>query len=160
MKIKNVAAKVAVIAAVLLGLLQGRASAASNPIPGIDIIVRKNPGSVSLTATSDKSGHFAFANLKAGKYKLSVNVPRTTAAITCIISSYSTSGDEESTDTVRVTPGRPASVEIKIPKDGGKITGTVVRADAPTKSGATPGQRTSKGAADPNHAMDAESTTR
>ena len=54
MKITFAAAKVAVIAAVLLGLMEGRASASSEPIPGIDIIVRKNPGSVAVHATTDK----------------------------------------------------------------------------------------------------------
>ena len=134
MKITHAAAKVAVIAAVLLGLMEGRASAASDPIPGIDIIVRKHPdsGGSVMHATTDKSGKFAFDNLKAGTYELSVNVPQTKSSINTSRSnikhtlSTTASGVEVS---VALGTGQPAPVEIKITKDGGKITGIVVDGD-------------------------------
>ena len=189
MKIKNAAAKVAVIAAVLLGLMVGRASATHEPIPGIDIIVRKTPGGLAMHATTDKSGKFAFNNLGVGTYELSVNVPQTKASINTSrgnikhTSRIAENGVEVCNVSVTLGTGRPEPVTIEIRKDGGKITGTVVRADAATKSGARaqvlengvsvasyrdaatksgarPAQGTSKKAADVNNAMDAVSTTR
>ena len=45
--------------------------------------MRKNPpGPLALHATTDKAGKFAFDNLKAGTYELSVNnVPQTKSSI-------------------------------------------------------------------------------
>ena len=129
MKITHAAAKVAVIAAVLLGLMEGRASAISDPIPGIDIIVRKTPGSVAVHATTDKSGKFAFDNLKAGTYELQVVVPQTKSSISTSRSnikhtlSTTASGVEVFNVSVTLGTGQPAPVEIKITKDGGKIAG-------------------------------------
>ena len=129
MKIKNAAAKVAVIAAVLLGLMEGRASAASDPIPGIDIIVRKTPGGLAMHATTDKSGKFAFDNLKAGTYELSVNVPQTKGSISTSRSNIkhtsriAENGVEVCNVSVTLGTGRPEPVKITITKDGGKITG-------------------------------------
>lgn len=45
------------------------AMAAINPIPGVDIIVKKNPGGhVIVTATSDRSGHFTARVTEPGEY--------------------------------------------------------------------------------------------
>ena len=165
MKTTLAAAKVAFIAAVLLGLMQGRASAAGTPIQGIPVGLDHDPGgSIAAKTTTGEDGKFVFANLKAGKYKLSVNVPQTKASISTSRSNIKHLPKEKGADVVEVSvtlgTGRPEPVEIKITKDGGKITGVVTRADAPTKSGATPAQRTSKGAADVNTSMDDVSTTR
>ena len=167
MKTTLAAAKVAFIAAVLLGLMQGRASAAGTPIQGIPVGLDHDPGgSIAAKTTTGEDGKFVFANLKAGKYKLSVNVPQTKASISTSRSNIkhtsriAENGVEVCNVSITLGTGRPEPVTIELTKDGGKITGMVVRADAPTKSGATPAQRTSKGAADPNHAMDIPSTTR
>ena len=132
MKIKNAAAKVAVIAAVLLGLMAGRASATHEPIPGIDIIVRKNPpGPLALHATTDKAGHFAFNNLGVGTYELEVVRRQMKASIstsrTNIKHTLSTtaSGGEVHSVLVELGTERPGTVKITINKDGGKITGDV-----------------------------------
>ena len=117
-----------------------------------------------------------------------MNVPQPKALISTSRSnikhtSRTVNGLEVYDVSVALGTGRPEPVTIEIRKDGGKITGTVVRADAATKSGARaqvlengvsvasyrdaatksgarPAQGTSKKAADVNNAMDAVSTTR
>ena len=61
---------------VLAALLTHRASSASainNPIPGVDIIVRKNPGGVVVKqVTTGKKGEYLIENLAPGSYTLDV----------------------------------------------------------------------------------------
>jgi hypothetical protein len=130
MKITHAAAKVAVIAAVLLGLLEGSASATNDPIPGVDIIVRKNPGGIVTHATTDKAGNFAFNNLAVGTYQLQVTVPQTKAISTSRSNIKKPgrtmeNGVEVFNVSVMAGTGQPAPVEIVINKPGGKIVGKV-----------------------------------
>ncbi len=47
-----------------------------DPIPGIDIIVKKNPGSQPIISTqTDVNGEFSFENLPNGDYKIWVDMP-------------------------------------------------------------------------------------
>ncbi len=59
-------------------LLPGTAVlASSNPIPGVDIIVKKNPGhDYPITVPTDKNGTYKFTGLAAGNYDLSVGGQR------------------------------------------------------------------------------------
>jgi hypothetical protein len=48
----------------------------NDPIPGIDIIIKKNPGSKPIISTqTDSNGDFSFANLPDGGYKIWVDMP-------------------------------------------------------------------------------------
>jgi hypothetical protein len=47
----------------------------TTPIPGIDIVVRKQPGGSAIKAVTDNKGGFTFRGLKAGDYTLNVIVP-------------------------------------------------------------------------------------
>lgn len=61
---------------VLVGLallLPGAAAlATSNPIPGVDIIVKKNPGGIAVSAPTGADGAYQFKGLAPGNYDLSV----------------------------------------------------------------------------------------
>jgi hypothetical protein len=138
MKIKFAAATgVAVIAVVIFGLLGSSASATNEPIPGVDIIVKKNPGGKAKKDTTGKDGKFVFANLEAGKYLLSVKMPQTKTVVNTSHSNIRHPGRsmENGVEVVNVsnTLGRdqPAPVEIEITKNGAKIIGTVTRAETP-----------------------------
>ena len=166
MKITHAAAKVAVIVTVLLGLLGGSAAAATNPIPGVDVVVRKKPGGKAMQAPSDSGGKFVFNNLPAGKYELSVTMPQTRAAVNTSRSNIKhpnlrvENGTQVADVAITLGTGQPEPVEIEITKDGGNITGTVARAEATTNSEAKPEQGTPKKAADVKPIMDDISTTR
>ncbi len=137
MKIKLATATVAIIAAVILGLLGGSAQAIDNPIPGVDIIVKKHPGGVAIHAMTDKDGKFVFTNLAAGTYQLSVKMPQTRALINISHSNIRHPGRsmENGVEVVNVSielgKEQPAPVEIEITKNGGTIKGMVTRAETP-----------------------------
>ena len=166
MKITHAAAKVAVIAAVLLGFSAGDAWAGTEPVPGVDVVVHSHPSKITKTATSDSGGKFVFNNLPAGKYELSVTMPQTRAAVNTSRSNIRhpnlrvVDGAEVADVAITLGTGQPEPVEIEITKDGGKITGTVARAEAATNSEAKPEQGTPKKAADLKPIMDGISTTR
>lgn len=134
MKIRLAAIGIAVIAAAIFGLLGGSASAINDPIPGVDIIVRKNPGGKAVQAKTDKNGKFVFANLGAGTYLLSVKMPQTKAISTSRSNikhpSRSMENGVEVVDvSIALGKDQPAPVEIAITKNGGQIIGTVTRAE-------------------------------
>lgn len=79
MKTTSTAVKFMAIAAVFIGLFASHAFAANTPIPGIDIVVRKQPGGSALKATTDKEGRATFSKLEPGSY--TVSIPDTSAAI-------------------------------------------------------------------------------
>jgi hypothetical protein len=147
MTIRLAAATVAVIATVILGLLGGSASIAqsiNNPIPGVDIIVKKIPGGNPKPATTGKDGKFVFANLGAGKYLLSVKMPQTKALINTTHSNIRhpgrsmENGVEVFNVSIELGREQPAPVEIEITKNGGKIIGTVTRAETPKSDNPLP----------------------
>lgn len=67
------------IASQLQGTLKGfslNKIGGDDPIPGIDIIIKKNPGSKPIISTqTDESGVFTFDNLPNGAYKIWVDMP-------------------------------------------------------------------------------------
>ena len=140
MNIKHTAATIAAIAAIFLGVFTDAAQAIDDPIPGVDIIVKKNPGGIAMHATTDKAGSFVFDNLGAGTYVLSVSAPQTKTAISTSRSnikhpSISVVGGVQ-VATVSVELGaQAASVEVEITAAKGKIIGTVSRAKVPEQGG-------------------------
>ena len=54
---------------------------AGAPLKGVDVKLGKNPGGgAAARTTTDANGHFAFANLPAGSYVLTLEVPGAAAA--------------------------------------------------------------------------------
>ena len=51
------------------------AIAAENPIPGIDIIVKKKPGGIIATVVSDERGRFSVVVPEPGRYTVSTSCP-------------------------------------------------------------------------------------
>lgn len=47
-------------------------SASSNPIPGVGIVVKRNPGSSTARTKTDKDGKFEVSKLEPGSYTLEV----------------------------------------------------------------------------------------
>ena len=144
MKITHAAAKVAVLAAVFLGLVEGGALATNEPIPGIDIIVKKNPGGIVTHATTDKAGKFSFNNLAVGTYELQVTVPQTKSTTNTSRSNIKKpgrtvqNGSEVFDVAVTAGTGQPAPVTIVIAKEGGKITGAVTGGGETKEPGVNP----------------------
>ena len=70
----------AALAALALSFSMTAAMAASDPIPGVDIIVRKNPGGLAVVvATTDAKGKFSARVAEPGNYALSTAChPKTT----------------------------------------------------------------------------------
>jgi hypothetical protein len=46
--------------------------ASSNPIPGVGIVIKRNPGSSTARTTTDKDGNFKFERLEPGTYTVEV----------------------------------------------------------------------------------------
>ena len=60
-----------IVTTLVLVLLTGSAFAVNNPIPGVDIIVRKNPGGIKAgSATTDDKGMYEIKNLEPGDYEV------------------------------------------------------------------------------------------
>lgn len=58
-----------------LGIAKGSGISASNPIPGIGVVVKKNPGSSARTIVTDGNGDFDLGTLDNGSYTLFVDIP-------------------------------------------------------------------------------------
>lgn len=43
---------------------------ANDPIPGVDIMIKRNPGGIAVQAKTDSAGHFTLSGLTPGKYTL------------------------------------------------------------------------------------------
>ena len=135
MKLTLTATRVALLAALLLGLFAGHASAAVDPIPGVDIIVRRKPGGNAMRVTPGKTGTFVFEHLAAGQYTLSVEPPPSqnkqiiNTSRSNIKHPITTVVGGVQVVTVTVQAGtQPASTDIDITAAQGKITGTVTSA--------------------------------
>ena len=138
MKLTLTATRVALLAALFLGLFAGHASAQGRqdyPIPGVDIIVRRKPGGKALHATPGQTGTFVFEHLAAGQYTLSVEPPpsqnktfiNTTRSNIKHPTTTVVGGVQVVTVTVQAGT-QPASTDIAITAAQGKITGTVTSA--------------------------------
>ena len=72
----------AALAALALSFSMTAAMAASDPIPGVDIIVRKNPGGLAVVvATTDAKGKFSARIAEPGNYTLSTACHPKTACL-------------------------------------------------------------------------------
>ena len=138
MKLTLTATRVALLAALFLGLFAGHASAQdrqTSPIPGVDIIVKKKPHGGAMHVTPGKTGTFVFEHLAAGQYTLSVEPPPSQNKISInttrsnIKHPITTVVGGVQVVTVTVQAGtQPASTDIDITAAQGKITGTVTSA--------------------------------
>ena len=122
--------KVALLAVFSLGLLAPGALASNEPIPGIDVVVKKKPSGTAIHVTTDKNGAFVFKNLPAGTYILSVNIPQQKAIINTSRSNKKHSnisvapGNGTHNVTIALEADEPApETEITIAQNGGKIIG-------------------------------------
>jgi hypothetical protein len=69
-------AALALIVGLALAFSGSAALAIGEPIPGIDIVVKKNPGGIPVTAPTETDGAYQFKGLAPGKYDLSVGGKR------------------------------------------------------------------------------------
>jgi hypothetical protein len=59
-----------------LGIAKGSGISASNPIPGVGVVIKRNPGSNSArTIVTDPNGDFNLGTLDDGSYTLFVDIP-------------------------------------------------------------------------------------
>ena len=64
----------AVVGIVLFGFgFANFAMAANNPIPGVDIIVRKSPGGIAIQVKTGADGTYKFTQLAPGTYDLIIS---------------------------------------------------------------------------------------
>ncbi|MHB1052345.1 MAG: carboxypeptidase-like regulatory domain-containing protein [Thiobacillus sp.] len=75
-KIRFSSATLALIVGLALLLPGAAALAIGTPIPGIDIVVKKNPGGIAVSAPTGSDGTYQLQGLAAGSYDLSVGGKR------------------------------------------------------------------------------------
>lgn len=99
----------------------------NNPIPGIDVVVKKQPGGSAIKAVTDNKGGFTFRGLKAGDYTLNVIVPAKMDMQGWYI------GLGIGYDNIPLGIGKGSSQPIKftVAKDGQAITGTLFSSSGP-----------------------------
>ena len=86
-----------------LALSSSAAMAAIDPIPGVDIIVRKRPGGIALKVKTGADGTYKFTGLASGNYDLiipgqpvksvTVSVSGVLSGIVTLINSVDTTND-------------------------------------------------------------------
>lgn len=108
--------------------------ATSDPIPGVDIIVKKNPGSIVQHVTTDDNGNFHLNKLPEGSYTLEVsNTAKLTGPVKFNIAIKSSKGFPKHLVSARILPtklpgsapvlGRTGGVLIiPIPKGGAQLS--------------------------------------
>jgi hypothetical protein len=147
MPLKLSSVRTTLVAALLLALSVTSASA-GRPVPGVDVIVKKNPGGLAVgTVTTDKDGKFEFAKLKPGKYLLDLDQPQTRDLVTTRSNikhrprpGVAQQGDPAGVEVVEIsiefTAGKGAKphapLEIEITGKSGTIKGIITR-DEPAK---------------------------
>jgi len=134
MKNSSTPFRIAAFAAAVTLLFAPAGLPQNNPIPGIDVVVRKQPGGSAIKATTDKEGRFVFAGLKEGTYVLSVSPPpakNPNTGRSNHLQAAVASGDGVVKVMVAFGPGKGGEepITVKVPKDGVKITGTVAACD-------------------------------
>ena len=63
----------AALACAVLAITAQSAMASNKPIPGIDVIVKKNPGGNAITATTDADGQIVLKGLEPGDYVIEID---------------------------------------------------------------------------------------
>jgi len=58
-----------------LGMAKGVGMMSSNPIPGVGVVIKRNPGSSARTLVTDPNGDFNVGTLEDGSYTLIVDIP-------------------------------------------------------------------------------------
>jgi len=58
-----------------LGIAKGSGISSSNPIPGVGVVIKRNPGSSARTIVTDPAGDFNLGTLDDGSYTLFVDIP-------------------------------------------------------------------------------------
>jgi len=116
------------------------AQATVKPVGGTEVGLERDPGNSIIHVNTDKDGVFTFANMKAGSYRLIVASPQREPGKAPVQTSRSnikhgvsrvTSGPDGVKVVVAFGPGEPGKekdepIVIVVPKDGTKVTGTVV----------------------------------
>ena len=124
-KIRSSAA-LAVAVGLALGFVGPSAMAQNNnnPIPGVDIIVRKNPGGIAVSAPTSKDGSYEFTGLEPGQYDLTVGGQRVEQAIT-VGAERGLTGmlkrNDDGTASITVGKGAPVVLRGQIASWGGGI---------------------------------------
>jgi hypothetical protein len=128
--------------AVALLLLSGSsASATSNPIPGVDIIVRKCPGGIIKKPTTGKDGKFVFDKAPAGKCTVELDLEKakavagTTKATIRVVKSMVKGVEVHEVIVIFDKNAKEEfkPVEIELGEKGGRITGTITH-EVPAKT--------------------------
>ena len=60
------------IAMAVVFLFTSEIFASSNPIPGVGVVIKRQPGSSQARTTTDKDGNFRFEGLEPGEYTITV----------------------------------------------------------------------------------------
>jgi hypothetical protein len=63
---------IAILVTLFLASHASNTLAASNPIPGVGVVIKRQPGSSSARTTTDKDGNFTFEGLEPGTYTIEV----------------------------------------------------------------------------------------
>ncbi len=112
---------------VLSACFASDALAATNPIPGVDVVVRK-PSGASLTTKSAKDGSFAFTVKEAGDYTISISWGDGAAAL-----ATARDWDRNSFTVTYTVPGTPpATIKVTENESARPVSFTVT-----SKTGAT-----------------------
>ncbi|NEW78569.1 MAG: carboxypeptidase regulatory-like domain-containing protein [Gelidibacter sp.] len=125
-----------VLSILLLFLIATQISFAGNPIPGIGIVVKRNPGGGQIKIITGSDGGFS-TQLQEGEYELSVSQVQLQSSVNGIIKSnypnssyrYNGSGIQiiiESSATSyksKAADGRTYSIVITVPKGGATLSG-------------------------------------
>jgi hypothetical protein len=124
------ATRFAILATVFSAVCAG-AWAIENSMPGVDVIVKKNPGG-TLKVKTDSAGKFSFSNLEKGTYTLTVGKPAQPSKAlgapfksTTTVTLRTVNGTEQANVAVKLGPDAPAPTEVVISVASGSISGTV-----------------------------------
>lgn len=114
------------------------ALASPNPIPGVDIIVKKNPGGIAVAVPTGEDGAYKFTGLAAGKYDLSVDGQRVQTITVGANQGIAGTLNRESDGTAslringqtEVVPIGPAGAPVVTSRSNKKLSGTAKVTDS------------------------------
>ncbi len=104
----------ALVVGLVLAFSGEAAWATINPVPGVDIVVRKNPGGIPVSATTDSGGTYKFIGLAPGEYELFVGDQR--------VQTITVGANRTITGLVNREPNGTARITI----DNGSFSGNVL----------------------------------